>query len=181
MRLWGWWKDDHWKPATRDGEGRELFTERVVIQLCLAQLAELGHECVTEKRDLALENVREIMGMPDLRLGYELVAEIVAERLLTSISAPKAHKYFLSDMKGHTHSFDLAEHPVYAPVHAIIEHGMISGNAIRELGRSAAYTDVVSKALNAGEKLDNLTIYCAPVGLIINSGKLEIKPGCEIE
>ena len=181
MRLWGWWKDDHWKPATRDGEGRELFTERVVIQLCLAQLAELGHECVAERRDLALENVREIMGMPDLRLGYELVAEIVAERLLTSISAPKAHKYFLSDVKGQTHSFDLAGHPVYAPVHAIIGQGTISWDAIRELGRSAAYTDVVSKALNAGEKLGELTVYCAPVGLIINSGKLEIKPGCEIE
>jgi len=114
----------------------------------------------------------------ELRLAYELVPEIIAEYVLRTIFAPKDFEYVLSDRHGRSHGFKVAEHPVSQPVHDSLESGLMTASAVRVITEGSSYADAVSKALNAGEKLENLSFRVAPTGLSLHQGRLEIKEGC---
>lgn len=118
------------------------------------------------------------MQNPELRLAYELVPEIIAEYALRKLSAPMDFAYVLNDRHGRPYSFKVAQHPVARPVHDNLASRLLPASALETIAKASSYVGAVSKALNAGEKLANLSICVAPIGLGLHQGRLEIKEGC---
>ena len=147
----------------------------------MALLGESGHPATLDKSKLAAENRRAIMTMPDWRLAYELIPEIAAVYALRSLGEPSNLQYTLPDQNGDYQAFELRDHPVYAPVIALLERQIFHGEALRDLAGSSAAIDAIGKMLNTGGKLDDCAFCCAPLGMVINHGILEIKAGFEID
>ncbi|MER9935706.1 hypothetical protein [Mesorhizobium sp. M0088] len=164
-----------WAPAIAGENGQLLFTQDFSLQLAKLHLAEYGYQSETEatsdRLDLVLQN-------PELRLGYELVPEIIAEYALRKLSAPRDFEYVLSDRSGQSHTFKVARHPVFQPIHDNLARELLPASAVRVIADASSYADAVSKALNSGEKLKNLSVCVAPIGLQLHQGRLEIKQDC---
>lgn len=158
-----------WTPAEFDESDAPIFSEWMVVQLCLARLAEIEHEAVAKNRALALENLRHVLSRPELRLAYELVPEIIAERLLGTIAEPNSHQYALF---GSDHAYDIRTHPVYASVLSMLESGSIRHDALVALAKGSAYSDAVSDALNKGSKLEDMAVCCVPLGVEVKGSAL---------
>ncbi len=157
-----------WMPASNGENGQLLFTVDIALQFARLHLSEL--ESVAGVVSNSLE---EMLQDSELRLGYELVPEVIAEHALRTISAPRISGYVLHDRHGQPHMFMISQHPVFQPVCDVLALELLPASAVRTIAKSSAYADAVSKALNAGEKLADLSIYVAPIGLKIHQGRLE--------
>jgi hypothetical protein len=94
---------------------------------------------------------------------------------LRKLSAPKDFEYVLSDRHGRPYTFKVAQHPVVRLVHDNLIRELLPASAVHVIAEGSGYADAVSKALNAGENLANLSICVAPIGLNLHQGRLEIK------
>lgn len=163
-----------WVPATTREDGREVFSEDVVLALAKAHLRELAAEVRTGCTAGHLESVLQ---NPELRLGFELLPEIVAEHALRKIGTPRSFEYVLLDRRDRSHSFKVALHPIFGQVHHMAAHGLLPSEALHVIAKASSYADTVARALNSGEQLSNLSICVAPLGLRLHQGRLEIKGG----
>ncbi|MDX8447285.1 hypothetical protein [Mesorhizobium captivum] len=159
-----------WAPATVSADGNALFTPDFVLELTRLHLSGNGQQSSVR--------LNEILENPELRLGYELVPEIIAEYALRGISAPRSFKYLLRDRDGRHKSFEVALHPIVPLVHHVLENQLVPQSAVSIIAKGSSYADAVSKALNAGEALADLSIAVAPIGLGLHREKLEITEGC---
>ncbi len=83
----------------------------------------------------------------------------------------------LKDRDGQPHSFKVTLHPVVPAVHNFLASGLLPQSTVRIIGNSSSYAAAVSKALDAGEALADLSVIVAPIGLTLHNGKLEITGG----
>jgi hypothetical protein len=167
-------RDTGWAPATTGDNGELLFTADFALELIRLHLSEYGHGSEA-RAELASDRLKQVPQNPELRLAYELVPEIIAEYALRKFSAPKDFEYVLSDRHGRPYSFKVAQHPVVRPVHDNLARELLPASAVQIVAKASSYADAVSKALNAGEKLADLSIRVAPFGLNLHQGRLEIK------
>ncbi|WP_137931113.1 hypothetical protein [Mesorhizobium comanense] len=160
---------ERWAPATRGENGEPLFT----VDLAL-ELAELH---VSDDRESGSESdrLKQVLQNPELRLAFELVPEIIAEHALRKLSAPKDFEYVLCDRHGRGHGFKVATHPIAQLIHEALARDLLPAPTVQTVGKASSYADAVSRALNAGEKLADLTVCVAPIGLGLHRGKLEIR------
>lgn len=169
-------RSEPWTPVTVGENGQLLFTSDFALELARLRLSDYGFESASGKT--ASDRSDHILRNPELRLGYELVPEIIAEYALRAISMPKDFEYVLGDRHGRSYGFKVAQHPVFQPVHDYLASGLLAASDVRVIAEGSSYADAVAKALNAGEKLANLSICFAPIGLSLHQGRLEIKEGC---
>ncbi|CAN7719799.1 hypothetical protein [Mesorhizobium sp. LjNodule214] len=165
-----------WTPAAVSENGEVLFTPEFTHELATLRLSDNGYRSEIEARTkLASNQLDLILQNPELRMGYELVPEIIAEYALRKISAPRDFEYVLGDRHGRPHSFKVAQHPAFQSVHDNLAHELLPASAVRTIAEGSSYAAAVSRALNAGEKLENLSVCVAPIGLHLHQGRLVIK------
>lgn len=163
-----------WTPATTGENGELLFTADFVLELARLHLSEHGHESQATT-ELTSDRLKQVMQNPELRLAYELVPEIIAEYALRKLSAPADFAYVLNDRHGRSYSFKVTQHPVARPIHNNLASELLPASAVETIAKASSYAGAVSKALNAGEKLANLSVCVAPFGLELHLGRLEIR------
>jgi hypothetical protein len=168
-------RSKRWAPATADENGEPLFTTDLALKLARLHVADDRNESAPES-----DRLKQILQNPELRLAYELVPEIIAEHALRKLSAPKDFEYVLSDRPGPTHSFKVAAHPIAQLIYDALARELLPALIVQSVGKSSSYADAISRALNAGEKLEDLTVCVAPIGLSLHRGKLEINKGCRL-
>lgn len=165
---------ERWVPATIGENGEPLFTADIALELIGLHLSEYGQESEATT-EFASDRLKQVLQNPDLRLAYELVPEIIAEHALRKLSAPRNFEYVLSDRHGRSYSFEVAKHPVVRPVYDSLAREQLPVSAVQTVAKASSYAAAVSKALDAGEKLADLSISVAPFGLNLHQGRLEIK------
>lgn len=165
---------ERWAPATKGENGEPIFTSDFALELARLYLLDHGDES-GDTTELSSGLLNQVLQNPELRLAYELVPEIIAEYALRKLSAPKDFEYALSDRHGRPYSFKVAQHPIVRPVHDALARQLLPAFTVQTVAKASSYAATVSKALNAGEKLENLSICVTPIGLGLYQGKLEIR------
>ncbi|MDG4875461.1 hypothetical protein P9273_10170 [Mesorhizobium sp. WSM4935] len=172
-------RTERWAPAIMGENGKPLFTAELALELAKLHLSRLEDESGAT-REPTSGRLKQILQSPELRLAYQLVPEIIAEYALRKLSAPKAFDYVLSDRHGRAYTFNVARHPIVRPVHDALARQLLPAFTVETVGKASSYAAAVSNALNAGEKLENLSVCVAPTGLGLHQDKLEIKQDCRI-
>lgn len=165
---------ERWAPATTGENGEPLFTADFALELAGLHLLEHGDER-GDTTEPSSGRLNQVLQNPELRLAYELVPEIIAEYALRKLSAPKDFEYALSDRHGRSYRFKVAQHPIVRPVHDAIARQLLPAFTVQTVAKASSYAATVSTALNAGEKLENLSVCVTPIGLCLHQGKLEIR------
>ncbi|TPI23020.1 hypothetical protein [Mesorhizobium sp. B4-1-1] len=163
-----------WAPAATGENGEPLFTANLALEWAAQHASDHQDESDATSAS-ASSRLKQVPQNPELRLAYELVPEIIAEYALRSLSAPKDFEYVLSDLQGRRHSFKVARHPIARLVHDALARGQLPSLTVQTVATASSYAGAVSKALDAGEKLEDLTVCVAPIGLGLRQGKLEIR------
>jgi len=165
---------ERWAPATVGENGKPLFTSDFALELARLHVSDHGDESEAAAAS-ASDRLKQLLQVPELRLAYELVPEIISEYVLRRLSAPKGFEYVLSDRHGQRYRFRVDKHPIAQPIYNVLARELLPTLILQSVGRASSYSSVISRALNAGEKLAELIVCVAPIGIRLHRGKLEIK------
>ena len=82
----------------------------------------------------------------------------------------------MEEILGKIRQFVTAEiHPLESQLQTKTFRELLPTLILQSVGRASSYSSVISRALNAGEKLAESIVCVAPIGIRLHRGKLEIK------